>query len=335
MSSISSSPVTGTRTIDRDVPCGVCGYNLRTRAADGVCSECGTPVSRTLRDYAARLAGADRRWLRHVTNGTLWLAAAMLFPCIFVAVSFPQDPRGAWMTVDRQQLAIVLIPAAFAAVGCWLLGAAPRRPGSGPDGDDQSFTRWALRVSTVAWFIPLLIVAGDFGRRQPKPYFPYGDIYERQDRFRPLILTLTWSGLVATGLAFRRLKYVAVRIPSQALLHQCNVIGSQWPLVIVVVASFMAERSDRLNQAFGYAVHAPLPGAGLPWPLVFHAPELQWIRWGDLAPHADSVLIGWVLAVSVGAVALVAQFAVALVRVRRADSGLPAYCGQLLPHDVD
>src|SRR5688572_30483180 len=111
-------------TIERDCPCVSCGYNLRTLWVGAGCPECGMAAGDSMRAHARKLAGADRRWLRAVTNGVLWLVLAMVAPAVFVFLVMPEEDYGRWWTGARLRLLIVLMPAVFAIVGCWRLGSA-------------------------------------------------------------------------------------------------------------------------------------------------------------------------------------------------------------------
>jgi hypothetical protein len=88
--------------ITRDLPCTTCGYNLRTQPTDAHCPECDTPATQTFQACAARLAGADRRWLRKLTSAAAWLTLSMLIPATFafVKISRVQDP---WRMAQRRQ----------------------------------------------------------------------------------------------------------------------------------------------------------------------------------------------------------------------------------------
>ena len=112
--------------VDIDLPCSGCGYNLRTSRHDGVCTECGLPVARSLgRDnelWAARPA-----WLRSLSCGVwMMIAAQGLFAASLVAAGTArwferlfEDPRvvvaglialgvlqaaGAWLLTRRERL---------------------------------------------------------------------------------------------------------------------------------------------------------------------------------------------------------------------------------------
>lgn len=57
--------------IDEDVPCGGCGYNLRTLSKEGVCPECSRSVAESLRLF--RIHHSELGKLR--ANGLPWLIA--------------------------------------------------------------------------------------------------------------------------------------------------------------------------------------------------------------------------------------------------------------------
>src|SRR5687767_13428662 len=106
--------------IPRDLPCITCGYNLRTQPTTARCPECDTPATQTFEAYAARLAGADRRWLRKLTSAAAWLTLSMLIPATFAFVRLPEfKDHGKWLTDDRQALALVMLPYACALAACW------------------------------------------------------------------------------------------------------------------------------------------------------------------------------------------------------------------------
>ena len=241
------------------------------------------------------------------------MSLAWLIVAAFTLIPFPRTPHGQWLTVDRQVLAIVLTPAILAMAGCWRLGTPHRHPS---DSEDQPVTRWALRFTAAVWPIPLLFLAGP--------------LLGRAHEWRRLLELVSWSGVPATLLFFRRLKYLARRIPSRWLVQQCNVIGSQLPIAMVLLCGWARHEfgGERVPEAFRYAVTAPLPGMGLPWPLTLKISELQWIRWEYVLNDLESVLFICVAAVQLWTGVVVVQFLIALMRVRRGgvDRQLVEYC---------
>jgi hypothetical protein len=63
-------------TLDRDIACLSCGYNLRGLAPNGSCPECGRAIADSLR--GGRLPFADPLWIDRVANGAGWLAVGQL-----------------------------------------------------------------------------------------------------------------------------------------------------------------------------------------------------------------------------------------------------------------
>jgi hypothetical protein len=321
MAGMSSTVTPVDRVIDRDCPCARCGYNLRTRPASGRCPECTTAARVTFQAHATRLGGADRRWLRATTNGVLWLILAMVFPVTwFWFDELPRKGLGRWMTFDGLQLAILIAPAAFAAIACWRLAARERRPAPPDERGDQPATRWALRVLSFVWFVPLLFVAGPF--YDPRPY------YDRPNQ--RLILLLSWSAVPSTLLLFRRLKYVVRRLPSRFLLAQCNAIGSQLPLAFLLITLSGAAAYRYENDAARYAMSTPIPAAGLPWVIVGTAKDIWMYYERELRPDAAFIAITFVVALTVANLILMIELVVVLIRARRADADLPAYCREQL-----
>jgi hypothetical protein len=72
----SPSLESATTTIDIDLPCFVCRYNLRTLTTDGTCPECGNPIEKSF--VQSWLGFADQRWLRRVRFGATIIAFTVL-----------------------------------------------------------------------------------------------------------------------------------------------------------------------------------------------------------------------------------------------------------------
>ncbi len=73
------SPQNGSGTLDKDLSCMGCGYNLRGLSPEGLCPECGRPISDALR--GDRLEFADADWLERLRFGAslkLWNIALMI-----------------------------------------------------------------------------------------------------------------------------------------------------------------------------------------------------------------------------------------------------------------
>lgn len=81
------------RTVDRDVPCVRCGYNLRGLTPDTRCPECGTAVNQSLQGNFLRFADPD--WLGRLQTGTSLKLWNVLFGLLLGAGSyFAQSMQG-------------------------------------------------------------------------------------------------------------------------------------------------------------------------------------------------------------------------------------------------
>jgi hypothetical protein len=181
-----------------------------------------------------------------------------------------------------------------------------------------------LRGLAVGWFVPLLALA--LPPRGAWEETPWWAVFVR------LALPLQWVGPVATFLVFRRLKYVARRLGSKALLGQSALVGSQLPLAMVVLTVFTWREYGRDADALGYLVSRPMPGIGAPWPMVFNVGELRWVRWEMFLEMPGYLLMAWPVVFTALALVLLVEFAVVLVRLlrRRGRGELAAYCRGLV-----
>ncbi len=66
--------------IESDLECVGCGYNLRTQACDGICTECGLPVGRSALPIGFRLP--SRRAALAIRRGLAILVAAILLETV-------------------------------------------------------------------------------------------------------------------------------------------------------------------------------------------------------------------------------------------------------------
>lgn len=113
---VSSSLHQATATIDRDLPCDGCAYNLRTLTTDARCPECGLPVELTL------AAAKDDLRSEHL-DGACWLACLLILECLaaiaagamLLISSWQNDLIGVSMLIFTWVLAI----ATFAEIA-WL-----------------------------------------------------------------------------------------------------------------------------------------------------------------------------------------------------------------------
>lgn len=89
-------------TIQQDLPCSRCGYNLRGLTLNMACPECSTPVGSSV--HGDLLAYADPDWLDKLRRGTLLKLWSMLLAVIAVLVVYIAFKLGI-----RQQIELILI----------------------------------------------------------------------------------------------------------------------------------------------------------------------------------------------------------------------------------
>lgn len=119
-----STPKPDDVPLDRDHPCGGCGYNLRGLDRTGGCPECGESIAQSLSNRL--LAGADPAWVLRVYRGAdliLWAVLATIgLPfgggCL---ASIFSDMGMNWRAVAWALLAWLAVGWILAALGTWLL----------------------------------------------------------------------------------------------------------------------------------------------------------------------------------------------------------------------
>jgi MFS family permease len=98
---VTTASASGNETIDTDLSCIYCGYNLRGLAMTGRCPECGHSVDRSVRGDLLRYA--NRKWLRKMSLGL----SLVFFPVMSIIIS--------------ALAAFFIIPLALADIAPWLL----------------------------------------------------------------------------------------------------------------------------------------------------------------------------------------------------------------------
>jgi hypothetical protein len=133
-------------TLESDVWCVQCGYDLRGLSSDGRCPECGCDVRKTLAAPAG-LWQADHRWLRRVASAPLLLIAALMLA----------NGYGWWIRLLRQvqfpsttALVVSLLQPVAVQFMCWL--ACWRLAARMPHGRDAPLLRRLLLILGSACF---------------------------------------------------------------------------------------------------------------------------------------------------------------------------------------
>lgn len=149
-----------------DLPCVVCGYNVRTQPGDGICPECATPIVKSLQRGLLRFASPP--WVRTLARGARLILIALgigfiLGPLVQFIASFlffaSAPPAGLSVFWGLQQIIFGLVPLIMGIVGVvWLTRRAP-----GEDEPAGMTARKLTRVAICAAAVVLLIgMAGSF-----------------------------------------------------------------------------------------------------------------------------------------------------------------------------
>ncbi|MBN1512008.1 MAG: hypothetical protein JXB13_08335 [Phycisphaerae bacterium] len=186
-----------TPTVNNDMTCGTCGYNLRGLSPDGRCPECGHPIEESR--YDPRLAAADPRWLRAIRRGFTILLVSEFATAAARLLGY------AIVTTYLAYQAMVItwfIGVTLYSLGSWIVAS---RDCVCPPMFDPRHLRRVVRVCAVVVWTAMLIwtIATFTGNLSP-----HGTL---------LILALMICCLSGDACLFLLLRRFARRIPAPAL----------------------------------------------------------------------------------------------------------------------
>jgi len=151
---INARPQSAGGTVDGDVHCRTCGYNLRTLRIEGKCPECGEAVSMSLRDMSLR--AADDKLLSMVRMGLAMSMAGCLVWSLEEFAAFA-PPFARLPLAKLNSIAFVLMAAGAWAI-CPVASVELLRP---VHARHRGWMRWlftaALALHLVDW---LLVTVG-------------------------------------------------------------------------------------------------------------------------------------------------------------------------------
>ncbi len=215
------------RLVD-EIPCRVCGYNLRAADPHGVCPECGTAVGWSV--VGDLLHYSPPQWVRRVARGGNAIVGAValvltLFSLgIFYGVA--TDGHGGldaprWIEV----VSGLAVPTAaiLVIVGVWLL-TTPE-----PGRSEQECGLHARILARYSMFVSFLaLVVGGFANAYAARYAPSGSVIAVIGFLT--VLASLFIAIVGYFAFFTWLRRLARRMPDYSLARQTLIV--MWGLVI-------------------------------------------------------------------------------------------------------
>ncbi|MCH8252839.1 MAG: serine/threonine protein kinase, partial [Planctomycetes bacterium] len=149
-------------TLELDVPCVHCNYNLRGPQGDAKCPECGAFISESTRPD--RLMFANPRWLSRIMLGVAVSGAAVASIPVFVLLSVSlvllvNAPDSKWVGTASDWSAALLSFAVVAALVVGVVLATTAQP-DGASKQDARAARSEARLRTAARAGCLVCIAG-------------------------------------------------------------------------------------------------------------------------------------------------------------------------------
>lgn len=242
-------------TLEVDISCTRCGYNLRSLATDGQCPECNASVSASL--SADRLMFSEPAWLSGIARGlTVILWSIVLGGGSYLAVSigpaawkaFGYEPLGTWTVVHKfeggyatgtmnvfQDMIPLITRSVFLSVMMLGVYICARRAESGTAGAGRLGLRacWMLAIicglfalAPLFWFNQVTILA------HKMPMGIYVGI--ANDDLRLFLDSALFISLVLFVPFFLlSLAYLAGRIPNLRLVRWCRRLEYLYATTVV------------------------------------------------------------------------------------------------------
>jgi cytochrome b561 len=213
--------------IDSDLPCAICGYNLKGLSVDANCPECGQSVARS---YTPDLLRSNPQWLRHQANTMLLLGAL----CLVNFQPFNYSLRGFQVWIG---FGILLSIATVWA--CWRL-ATPEPPG--PPADGEATLQRMLRLA------PIIYAAVRIGSLVSSSFHP--------TLISVIGITALVCLLLTNGLVGYFLLRLARRSNDRQLILHARIVAWAFPFsqagdVLLYFVGFIFSRTE-LSQAIYY-----------------------------------------------------------------------------------
>ncbi len=211
-----------------EINCRQCGYNLRGLMPTGLCSECGAPISHSLRVDLLRYANPE--WLRKVSTGVRIIVWMILIGFL-----------GGIASQFVRELAVIisLTMTAVGVFGAWLL--TEPEPGGAINarmGRARKIIRIAVMLAVASQLLSLIYIFSSVPEFIELP-------------FEILVALLGLASIVGEYFKFALYEHFAARIPDKFLKKRAGFLRVALPVTLVVLIVF----------AFGFGLLASA-GAG-------------------------------------------------------------------------
>src|SRR4051794_25805326 len=293
-------------TLDQDLACLACSYNLRGLRSDARCPECGLPLAETLLDAASRAQGKGGSWIdavlaRQTSEGALaLLAAGALMAPVWLAPYWMLNGKG-----SARGILLCVCCAAFAThfVGAWKVGLPHHERGP-----DRSVCL-ALRVFVALSLAYVLLIMPAVDRQHP--------ISLRFIWFRRELLYVL--GLVIPAMQavlWLRIARLVLRLGSRWLHILAMTVVCMWP-GIVAVTQLLGPRAVISDYSGGLEVAMSLPITWLSFGQLFRPLRLR-----DF--EGSGISVAWMLlcaSMMISVIGLAVLSRRRLRELRRAEAG--------------
>jgi hypothetical protein len=215
------------RTIDFDLPCRRCGYNLRGLTIPGQCPECQAQLA--LATIGNDLRFCDPTWVMRLARGMNWLCVAVVIGGGFLLLSALGVIVRRSPPLESRFVASVVV-AALALIGVGMITAPD------PVGDETPQARrarWVLRAWVVGSMI--LQISVDMPGVMPIAW-----------RYGLLVMQFI-LGVAGVFVFFHHARQLALRIPDRKLADESQAVmwgvAVSYVILMVMAAAAMAPRS--------------------------------------------------------------------------------------------
>jgi hypothetical protein len=143
-------------TLEQDIPCMECGYNLRGLDSSGRCPECGKSAAASVHHWMEQtpdppLIESGAAWIRGVAEG---LCLALLSFTLMIALACAPDWAFASKSPQRQwTLGTAIVAWVLSSLAAWKVAAPDRAGHCVVDG-----TRRTLRIAPVFYLLSLVFL---------------------------------------------------------------------------------------------------------------------------------------------------------------------------------